>query len=104
MAGAEVRYSAKARYDVVRLALWIAMNGGEARAQEQVDRIGMTLQRLARRPRLGWQDTGTPGEPRVFSVRPWKIVYRPLSDEGGIRVLRILDSRQNLAALLGKKT
>jgi plasmid stabilization system protein ParE len=104
MAGAEVRYSAKARSDVVRLALWIARDGGERRAQDQVDRIAATLQRLARRPRLGWQDARAAGEPRAFSVRPWKIIYRPLSDVGGILVLRILDSRQDLSALLGKKT
>nr|WP_295110891.1 type II toxin-antitoxin system RelE/ParE family toxin [uncultured Caulobacter sp.] len=104
MAGTGVSYSAKARADVVRLSLWIARDGGEARAQDQVDRISATLQRLARRPRLGWQDTKTPGEPRVFSVRPWKIIYQPLSDESGILVLRILDSRQDISALLGKKT
>jgi toxin ParE1/3/4 len=104
MAGAEVRYSAKARNDVVRLALWIAMDGGEARARDQVDRITATLQRLARRPRLGRQDATTVGEPHVFSVRPWKIIYRPLSDSDGVLILRILDSRRDVAALLGKKT
>jgi|GEM_PF-1222253 len=104
MAGGEVRYSAKARNDFVRLALWIAADSGEERAQDVVDRITATLERLARRPRLGWRDATMRREPHVFSVRPWKIIYRPLPDGSGIHVVRILDSRQDLSALLGKKT
>jgi toxin ParE1/3/4 len=104
MVGGEVRYSARARRDAVQLALWIARDGGEARAGDVIDRITLTLERLARRPKLGRLETAIPGEPRVFSVRPWKIIYRPLQDGTGVLVLRILDSRQDLAALLGKKT
>ena len=44
------------------------------------------------------------GEPRVFGVRPWLIVYQPLSDGDGVHVIRILDNRRDIAALLGKKT
>jgi plasmid stabilization system protein ParE len=104
MTGGEVRYSAKARNDFVRLALWVALDSGEGRAQGVVDRITTTLERLARRPRLGRSDATMQREPHVFSVRPWKIIYRPLSNEAGIHVLRILDSRQDISALIGKKT
>lgn len=103
MAGA-VKFSIKARNDVVQLALWIARNDGETRAKAVVDRIDATLERLARRPHLGRQDMNTPGEPCVFSVRPWKIIYRPLPDGAGVLVLRILDSRRDVAALLGQKS
>lgn len=104
MKGAKVEFSADARIDVVRLALWIGLNSGEARAQAVIDRFDATLARFARRPRLGRVELKFEGEPRVFSVHPWKIVYDPLPETDGIHVLRILDSRQDISALLGKKT
>ena len=104
MMGAKVEFSADAQTDVARLALWIGLDAGEVRAQAVIDRIDATLARLARRPRLGRVELNFEGEPRVFSVYPWKIVYEPLPETDGIHVLRILDSRQDLSALLGKKT
>ncbi|MBO9545674.1 type II toxin-antitoxin system RelE/ParE family toxin [Caulobacter sp.] len=104
MTGARVEFSVDAQADVARLALWVGLDSGEARAQAVIDRIDATLARLARRPRLGRIELSFKGEPRVFSVYPWKIVYEPLPETDGIYVLRILDSRQNLSALLGKKT
>ncbi len=44
------------------------------------------------------------GEPYSFAVSPWLIIYRPLPDGDGVRILRIIDSRRDIAALLGKKT
>jgi toxin ParE1/3/4 len=44
------------------------------------------------------------GDPYSFSVPPWLIVYDPLPDGNGTYILRILDNRRNVAALLGKKT
>jgi toxin ParE1/3/4 len=44
------------------------------------------------------------GEPRSFPVGPWSIIYEPLKDSSGILVLRILDSRRDIAALMGKKS
>jgi plasmid stabilization system protein ParE len=104
MTGAMVELSVEAQTDVARLALWIGLDSGEERAQAVIDRIDATLVRLARRPRLGRTEMSFDGEPRVFSVYPWKVVYEPLLDGSGIYILRILDSRQDLLALLGKKT
>lgn len=104
MKGAKVELSADAQTDVARLALWIGLDSGEARARAVIDRTDATLARLARRPRLGRIEPKFEGEPRVFSVHPWKIVYEPLPETDGIHVLRILDSRQDISALLGKKT
>ena len=104
MLGGEVRYTARAQRDALQLALWVARDSGQARSDAVIDRITLTLQRLGRRPRLGRLEASMPGEPRVFSVRPWKIIYRPLHDGAGVLVLRILDSRQDLSALLGKKS
>ena len=104
MAGARVEFSVEAQTDVARLTLWIGRESGAERAQAIVDRLDAATIRLARRPRIGRVAAVWKGEPRVFGVRPWLIVYRPLSEEDGIFVLRILDSRQDIATLLGKKT
>ncbi|NQE64510.1 hypothetical protein E1H18_4766 [Caulobacter sp. RHG1] len=104
MMGARVEFSVKARTDVARLALWIALDAGEERAQAVIDRINASIARLARRPRLGRVEQIFRGDPSVFTVYPWKTVYEPLPDGDGIHVLRILDTRQNIAALLGKKS
>ncbi|NGM49403.1 type II toxin-antitoxin system RelE/ParE family toxin [Caulobacter sp. 602-2] len=39
---------------------------------------------------------------RLHSVKPWIIVYRPVT--GGVEVLRVLDGRRDLDVLIGKKT
>ncbi|MBI1685811.1 type II toxin-antitoxin system RelE/ParE family toxin [Caulobacter hibisci] len=104
MAGFQVVRSAEARRDLRVLYVWIATNGGQERAEAVVARIETALSRLARRPLLGRLRPDFANEPRAFSVRPWLIVYRPLPDGAGVRIVRILDSRQDTAALMGKKS
>jgi toxin ParE1/3/4 len=104
MAGARVEFSVEARTDVARLTLWIGRESGAERAQAIVDRLDAAIARLARRPRIGRVAAAWKGEPRVFGVRPWLIVYQPLSGGDGVLVIRILDNRRDIAALLGEKT
>lgn len=104
MAGGRIERSPDARRDALRLALWIGRQGGVDRAQAVSDRLEAALVLLARRPMLGRPRPGFDGDPRSFSVRPWVIVYDLLPDDAGIQVLRILDSRQDTAALMGKKS
>ena len=104
MAGALIDQSPDARQDAARLVLWIGRESGADRAQAVMDRLDATLQRLARRPRLGRVRLDLEGEPRSFPVGPWSIIYEPLEDDQGILVLRIVDNRRNIAALLGKKS
>ncbi|MDI1365362.1 MAG: type II toxin-antitoxin system RelE/ParE family toxin [bacterium] len=104
MVGATVVKSASAQRDFRRIYAWIALDGGPRRAERALRRLDKTIERLARRPLLGPLLTGVPGQPRGFSVRPWKIIYRPLPDGAGVLVLRILDSRRDIAALLGQKS
>jgi toxin ParE1/3/4 len=90
--------------DFNRLYAWIALDSGDARAEVVLKRIDEVALLLARRPRLGRRRMDFEGESYCFSVPPWLIVYEPLPTADGILVLRILDSRRNVAALLGKKT
>ena len=96
--------SADALSDFQRIYAWIASDGGELRAEMNLRRLDELIHRLARRPRLGHRRFDFRGDPYSFSVPPWVIVYEPLSDGNGIHVLRILDSRRDIAALVGKKS
>jgi plasmid stabilization system protein ParE len=104
MAPPQVVRSAMARRDLRGLYAWIVDDSGLERAEAVVARIEAVLNRLARRPLMGRLRQDYVGDPRSFSVPPWLIVYDPLPDEAGIQVLRILDSRQDIAALMGKKS
>ena len=96
--------SRKAAVDAEDVFIWIARRDGEVRARDAIFRIERALERLAARPRLGRVRTDFKNEPRSFSIPPWLVVYQPLAEERGILVLRILDSRRDIAALMGKKS
>jgi toxin ParE1/3/4 len=96
--------SRDAQVDFNNLYAWIADRSGEARADAVTLRLDAAIARLAKRPRLGRPRYELKGAPLGFTVAPWLVLYEPLSDEVGIIVLRILDSRRDLAALMGKKS
>jgi len=96
--------SREAQADFNRLYAWIAEDSGEARADSVVARLDVAMRRLARHPRLGRLRQDLQGGPRSLTVAPWLIIYRPLPEDGGIRVLHIIDSRRDIAALLGRKS
>jgi|EndMetStandDraft_7_1072992.scaffolds.fasta_scaffold1003291_2 toxin ParE1/3/4 len=104
MAGPTIERSLNARRDVKQLALWIARESGDARATAVTDRLEIAFELLARRPQLGRVRFDFKGNPRSFSITPWVIVYEVLEDGSGIHLLRILDSRRDVAALMGKKS
>ena len=104
MGASTVVRSAKARKDIRELYVWIVEDSGLERAEQVIARIEATVQRLAKRPLSGRSRPDLEGEPRSFSVAPWLIVYEPLKDGTGIHLLRIIDSRRDVAALLGKKS
>jgi plasmid stabilization system protein ParE len=104
MAAPTVVRSAKARKDVRDLYVWMAEERDLDRAERVVVRIERAVQRLAKRPLLGRSRPDLEGEPRSFPAVSWLIVYEPLKDGSGIHLLRIIDSRRDVVALLGKKT
>ena len=104
MDGASIVRSANARKDVRDLYVWIVEYSGLERAELIIARIERAVHRLARRPLSGRPRPDLKGEPRSFPVPPWLIVYEPLEDRAGIHLLRIIDNRRDVAALLGKKS
>jgi toxin ParE1/3/4 len=96
--------SLQAQIDVRGIYAWIARDGGKVRARAVLAPLDRTIERLALRPGLGRLRTDFQEDPFSFTVSSWAIIYRPLPDGDGIRVLRILDTRRDIAALLGKKS
>lgn len=88
----------------MRIYAWIAYEGGHARAAKVLSRIETTIERLALHPRIGRVRKDFDGDPHVFTVAPWMIVYEALPNDAGIQILRLIDGRRDLAALLGKKS
>jgi len=101
---ARLLVSASAQEDLLRIYEWISECNGEDRAAAVMRRLNTSLQRLAKFQNLaplarGLDDEGL----RRHSVRPWTVFYRPLV-EGGVEIMRVFDSRRDVATLLGKKT
>lgn len=95
--------SPDASRDFFRIYAWVEARSGEARAEAVARELDEVTRRVAKRPRLGRRRFDFENDPYSFSVPPWLVVYEPLPDGNGILVLRILDSRRDIAALLGKK-
>jgi plasmid stabilization system protein ParE len=104
MRAPKVVRSSEAQNDIRRLYAWIALDSGAVRARAVLQRLDRTISRLALRPGLGRRRTDFENEPSSFTVSPWLIIYRPLPDGDGVRILRIIDSRRDVAALFGKKS
>ena len=93
-----------AREDLLRIFEWISERSGAERAAAVMRRLNGSLERLAVFPQLGPAASGLDdGALRRHSVRPWTVFYRPLAG-GGVEILRVFDSRRDVAALLGKKS
>ncbi|WP_081497697.1 type II toxin-antitoxin system RelE/ParE family toxin [Caulobacter sp. AP07] len=95
--------TAAARADLLRIFDWISTHSGEDRAVAVMRRLNASIKRLASFPKIGPVARGIDGAERRHSVRPWTIFYRPLTD-GGVEIMRVFDSRQDIAALTGKKS
>jgi plasmid stabilization system protein ParE len=95
--------TAAARADLLRIFDWISISSGEDRAAAVMRRLNASFGRLASFPNIGPATKNLGGSERRHSVRPWTIFYRPLND-GGVEILRVFDSRRDIAALMGKKS
>ncbi len=91
--------SADASDDLLSIAIFIAAESGLMRARGVVDRISRTLGAIAYTPNAGRPQHDLDGEPLLFPISPWLILYEPEPGLGGIYVLRILDGRRDLPRL-----
>ena len=84
---------------MLELELYIAERDGESRAELILGRIEETIRTLAFMPGLGRARPFLNRHMRAFPVSPWLIVYTTLPDLDGIRVVRVVDGRRDLAAV-----
>jgi plasmid stabilization system protein ParE len=96
----QVVWSVTARAELVAIIKYIAERDGALNAEKVHARINETVNTLAFMPTVGRKKPYLESESRVFTAPPWLIVYRPLPNQEGIRVQRIIDGRRNVPNVL----
>ncbi|HEX3672981.1 MAG TPA: type II toxin-antitoxin system RelE/ParE family toxin [Rhizomicrobium sp.] len=99
----QIIISVEARADLLQLERYIAERDGELRAELILGRIWETIRTLAFMPGLGSPRPYLNRKTRAFPSPPWLIVYAPLPSLDGIRIVRVVDGRRDLPAVLGPK-
>jgi plasmid stabilization system protein ParE len=92
--------SRSARADLLEIETFIDENSGEHRAEAVIGRLLSTLRTLSFRPGIGRSRSYTERGELAFPVERWMVIYEPLPDLEGIRVLRVIDGRRDLDNLL----
>ena len=91
------RLSPLALQDLTDISDYIGQRNPTA-AVKQLQRFLESFAMLAKSPLLGEKRDDLPGEPRVFCVGNYLIVYDPLP--AGIQVARIAHAAQDIVSLL----
>lgn len=84
--------------DLDEIFVWVADDGGLHVAVAQMDRLEAALARIEAYPRIGRARRDLGENTFTLPVRPWVIIYDLV--EGDVEVLRIVDGRRDLSALL----
>jgi len=90
----EVRFSRRAREDLLDIWLYIARQNSEAATDRVFDRIEDACRTLARHPELGVARSEIADEARSLVVQRWLALYRLTSD--GVQIVRIIDAARDL--------
>lgn len=86
--------------DVVDIWLYIAGENSPVVADAMLARIYSALDILATTPMIGRKRNDLIGAPRGFAVRPFTIIYEPLSERDGILVWRIVHGARDLRRIV----
>ena len=92
-----VRFTARARDDLLEIWLYIAGNGSEAVADRVLDTIEQSCCLLKDHPRLGRARPEIQTEARSIAIERWIALYRVTED--GAQIVRILDGARDAAAI-----
>ena len=95
-----IHFARRARRDIAEIYAWIAADASKERAEIITSRIDAAISQVALFPFLGRAHSDFPGDPRSHQIRPWQIIYQPLPTGKGITVIRVLDSRRDVANVL----
>ena len=91
-----VRFTARAREDLLEIWLTVATRNSEAVADRVYDRIEKLCRMLEDHPQLGRVRPETHREARSIVVDRWLTLYRIAG--GGLQIVRVLDGARDLSA------
>ncbi len=93
----EVRFTRRAREDLLDIWLYIAPRNSEAVADQVYDRIEEACQRLSHYPQLGSARPEIAEGARALVIERWLALYRLVED--GAQIVRIVDGSRDLARI-----
>jgi plasmid stabilization system protein ParE len=93
--------SEQAEDDLHATTAYIAEQSGKLRAAQVSARLSKTMDNLAFMPGIGGRRHYLDMASRAFPIPPWLVIYEPLPENDGVRVLRIIDGRRDIAYLFG---
>jgi len=92
-----VRFTARAREDLLDIWVYIATRSSEAAADRAYDGIEQTCGLLRDHPHLGRARPEIHGDARSLVIDRWLALYRVTAN--GAQIVRIIDSARDLAAI-----
>ena len=93
----QVRFTARAREDLLDIWVYIATRSSEAAADRAYDGIEQTCGLLRDHPHLGRARPEIHGDARSLVIDRWLALYRVTAN--GAQIVRIIDSARDLAAI-----
>jgi toxin ParE1/3/4 len=93
-----VRYSKRAREDILDIWLWIARDNNVNLADDIAERIELRAAMLADHPELGIARPEIAPDARSLVVERWLILYRV--ETYGAQVVRVVDGARDLTRVL----
>jgi plasmid stabilization system protein ParE len=98
MAEPRIVLSARAEKDLADIETYVVAQDGPLRADLVMTRIEATFRTLAYNPAIGrHRPEISRRDALFFPSSPWMIMYRPLRDLSGIRIMRIVHGRRDLS-------
>jgi toxin ParE1/3/4 len=92
-----VRFTRRAREDLLDIWLYIAPRSSEAVADQIYDRIEERCQLLKEHPQLGPARPEIAEDARALVIERWLVLYRLVDD--GAQVVRIVDGSRDLTQI-----
>ena len=92
-----VRFTARAREDLLDIWLFVAARNSETVADRVYDGIERTCELLREHPQIGRARPEIHGDARSLVIDRWLALYRVT--ENGPEIVRIIDGARDLAAI-----
>ncbi len=94
--------SGEALRDLTELETFLTERESRARALAVLARIHRAMSSIAASPGIGRRRHELVGAPQSFAVQSWIIFYRATADRRGVEIIRVIDGRRDIEAILGR--